>query len=300
MAIDIEIKQRGMYRKPLTEAHLSMDGLRIGHWNHAGVLDPEPDSTGRVLCDPLQPGRGCYIQAAPGEKQQARLRQPLPCTPRDLEVLYSFVRRICQAWGTARFIQDGEECRVSDIPQLIEAQRKADVDLLRSMARRWAEDGMGLITGAVYPIYMEPEVVQRLAEAEDLDYFQQYLAQKQQGNWYYAKPNFYRLENGAGTLGVYSITEGVGSILPMKAFVPPLYSVVLHDFQVTDEQVTEWRVALCRVWEENGQLTGKTLGYIPFAQFAQKVKLDQCPRFDVNHVYVQVDDLSKLLDLQQD
>ena len=64
---------------------------------------------------------------------------------------------------------------------------------------------------------------------------------------------------------------------------------------MTDGEVTDWRISLNRVWEENGQLTGKTLGYMPFEQFAQKIRLDQCPRFDAKHVVVQVDDLSEVL-----
>ena len=73
MAIDIVITQRSLFKKPLTEADLSPAGLRIGHWNQAGVLDPGPAADGRVLCDPAQPGRGCFLQAVPGEKGRAAL-----------------------------------------------------------------------------------------------------------------------------------------------------------------------------------------------------------------------------------
>lgn len=162
------------------------------------------------------------------------------------------------------------------------------------MAERWQADGGGVLTGAVYPIYMEPEAVERL-KSGDLDFFQAYLTEKQTGDRYYAKPNFYRNNNGVDILGMYAITEGVPSILPAAPFVPPLYAVFLQDFHVTDGEVTDWRISLNRVWEENGQLTGKTLGYVPFEQFAQKIRLDQCPRFDAKHVVVQVDDLSEVL-----
>ena len=294
MAIDIVITQRGLFKQPLTEADLSPDGLRTGHWNQAGALDPGPAGDGRVLCDPDQPGRGCFLQAVPGEKGTAALRQTLPCTPRDLEVFYGLVKRICQVWETVRFTQDGEEFRLSDIPRLKESQRKGCEGFLKAMAERWQADSGGVLTGAVYPIYMEPEAVERL-KSGDLDFFQAYLTEKQTGDQYYAKPNFYRNDNGVDILGMYAITEGVPSILPAAPFVPPLYSVFLQDFHVTDGEVTDWRISLNRVWEENGQLTGKTLGYVPFEQFAQRIRLDQCPRFDAKHVVVQVDDLSEVL-----
>jgi len=295
MAINIEIEQQGLFKKPLTEAHLAPVGLRCGHWNHAGALDPGPDSVGRALYDPAQPGRGCYFQAAPGEKDLACLRQPLPCTPRDLEVFYGLVEQVCQAWGTTSFIQDGEEYLLDDIPRLMEAQRKASVDLLRSMAPQWAEEGTGLLTGAVYPIFMELETIRRLAAAEDLGFFQEYLAGKQQGDWYYTKPSFHHHSNGTDVLGVYSITEGVGSILPVTPFVPPLYSLMLQNFRVTDALVTVWQVALVRMEEENGRPASKVVGYMPFTQFAQKVNLARWPRFDAKHVYLRLDDLSKVL-----
>ena len=160
------------------------------------------------------------------------------------------------------------------------------------MAERWQADGGGVLTGAVYPLYVEPEAIARL-KSGDLDFFQSYLARKQAGDRYYAKPSFYRHDNGTDILGLYSITEGVPSILPAAPFVPPLYSVYLQDFHVRDEQVTEWRVALSRVWEENGEMKGETLGYIPFAEFARRAGLDRCPRFDARHAVVCVDDWGK-------
>lgn len=294
MAIEVTIKQKGLFKKPITEAELSPAGLRIGHWNQAGVLDSGPEQSWRVLCDPAQPGRGCYIQGVPGEKEQVYLRQTLPCTPRDLELFYGRIEAICRLWKTDRFTQDGEEHRLGDIPQMKEFQNKMGVGLLKSMAEQWKKDGAGVLTGAVYPIYMEAEALEGLKDG-DLDFFQKYLAKKQTGDWYYAKPNFYRHDNGVDILGLYSITEGVPSILPAAPFVPPLYSVLLQNFNVTDEQVTEWRVGLTRVWEENGEMKGDTLGYLSFDEFARKVRLDQCPRYDAKHVIVEVKDLSEVL-----
>lgn len=294
MAIDVVITQKGLFKKPLTEEVLSPAGLRMGHWNQAGVLDPGPEQSWRVLCDPVQPGRGCYIQATPGEKEKVYLRQTLPCTPRDLELFYSLIERICQAWKTDRFTQDGENHRLGDIPEMREFQNKMGVGLLKSMAEQWKKDGSGIITGAVYPIYIEAEALDRLKDG-DLDFFQSYLAEKQTGDWYYAKPNFFQNKNSVDILGVYAITEEVPSILPLEPFVPPLYSVLLPGFNLTDEQVTDWRVSLNRVWEENGEMKGDTLGYLSFEEFARKVKLDQCPRYDAKHVFVEVKDLSEVL-----
>ena len=294
MAIEIVITQKGLFKKPLTEAELSPAGLRMGHWNQAGVLDPGPASDGRVLCDPVQPGRGCYLQAAPGEKERAYLRQTLPCTPRDLEIFYGLVESLCRFWKTDRFTQDGENHRLGDIPRLMEGQRKGCAGFLKAMAERWKEDGDGVLTGAVYPLYLEEETLERLSTG-DLDYFQTYLSEKQRGDWYYAKPNFLQHKNGVDILGLYAITEEVPSILPLEPFVPPLYSVFLQGFSLDTEQVTDWRVSLNRVWEENGEMKGDTLGYLSFGEFAQKVKLDQCPRYDAKHVLVEVKNLSEVL-----
>lgn len=294
MAIDVTITQKGLFKKPLTEEVLSPTGLRVGHWNQAGVLDEGPEQNWRVLCDPIQPGRGCYVQGVPGEKEKVYLRQTLPCTARDLELFYDRVAAICRFWKTDRFTQDGEEHRLGDIPQMKSFQNEMGVGLLRNMAEQWKKDGAGVLTGAVYPIYMEAEALDQLKDG-DLNFFQQYLAEKQTGDWYYAKPNFFRNNNGVDILGVYAITEEVPSILPLEPFVPPLYSVLLQGFDLKTEQVTDWRVSLTRVWEENGEMKGDTLGYVSFGEFARKVKLDQCPRYDAKHVIVQVDDLSEVL-----
>lgn len=294
MAIEIVITQKGFFKKPLTETELSPAGLRMGHWNQAGVLDPGPASDGRVLCDPRQPGRGCFLQAVPGEKESVSLRQTLPCTPRDLEIFYGQIESLCRFWKTDRFTQDGQECRLSDIPRLRETQRQGCASLLKAMAQQWRADNEGILPGAVYPIYIESEALDQLQDG-DLEFFAQYLAEKQTGDWYYAKPNFFQKRDGSGILGVYAITEEVPSILPLDPFVPPIYSVTLQGFHLTTEQITDWQVSLNRVWEENGEMKGNTLGYLSFAEFAQKVKLDQCPRYDAQHVLVEVKQLSEVL-----
>ena len=75
-----------------------------------------------------------------------------------------------------------------------------------------------------------------------------------------------RHKNGTDVLGVYAITEEVPSILPLEPFVPPLYSVLLQGFDLTTEQVTDWRVSLNRVWEENGEMKADTVGSLAFAE----------------------------------
>ncbi len=295
MAVDIVITQKGIFKTPLTEADLSPAGLRIGHWNQAGALDPGAAADGRVLCDGAQPGRGCFLRAVPGEKGSVGLRQTLPCTPKDLEVFYGLVERFCRGWKTDRFTQDGMDYRLSDIPRLKEGLLESCAGLLTAMAERWEADGEGVLTGAVLPLYIEPEGIARL-KGGDLVFFQSYLSQKQAGDRYYAKPSFYRHDNGVDILGLYAVTEGVESIFPVRPFVPPLYSVYLQDFHVTDEQVTQWQVSLNQVWEENGQLAGKTLGYVSFEDFARRIGLGRCRRFDAKHVVVQADDLSKVLE----
>lgn len=300
MAIDITITQTGLFKKPLTEDVLSPAGLRAGHWNQAGVLDdgPYPDGS-RVLCDPDWPGRGCCVNAAPGEKNRAMLRQPLACTPRDLELFYGLVRSVCHAWGTDRFRQDGVDCRVRDIPGLIEEQKAAGAGLLRSMAERWAGDGLRLLTGGLFPIYMEEDIPAKLQRPDNMVFFADYLSKKQRVDAYYAKPNFYRDQNGGGIIGVYAVTETVNSILPLEPFVPPLYYVNLQNFSIPEDGVDRWLVSLTRVWTENGEMTGNTIGMIPFARFAELTGLNERPRFDDRHVLVRVDDAAALAEAAQ-
>lgn len=298
MAIEIEIKQTRLFKAALTEEDLCPAGLQTGHWNHAGVLDEGPDPGGRVVYDPRRPGRGCYVSAVPGEKERAALRQNLTCTPRDLEVLYSLTERICRAWKTDRFEQDGAPCRLSDIPRLKEEQRKGCQSFLSFMARQWEEhkEEFPLITGAVFPLYLEQETAERMREEDSLDFFAGYLEQKQAVDCYYAKPNFFRHNNGVDVLGVYSLTEGVDTILPAAPFVPPLYRLYLQDFTLKDEEVTQWQVALGRTYTENGQMQFQTLGYVPFDRFARWAGLETQPRFDARHVRVCFDDLSGALE----
>ncbi len=145
---------------------------------------------------------------------------------------------------------------------------------------------------------MEAEALEGLKDG-DLDFFQKYLAKKQTGDWYYAKPNFYRDQNGGGVIGVYAVTETVNSILPLEPFVPPLYYINLQNFNIPEDGVTRWLVSLTRVWTENGEMTGKNIGTIPFARFAELTRLNERPRFDDRHALVQVDDVVALAEAAQ-
>lgn len=294
MAIEIQITAKGLLSKPLTEEELCPAGLQCGHWNHAGVLDKGPDPAGRVLCDPARLGRGLYLYALPGEKRQARLRQTLPCTLGDVDLLCRMVRTLCQKWKTDRFEADGETVRLTELDDWREQWIQASLRLLRDAVEHREQARLELFTAARFPVYLESDVMARLRDAEDLNFFTEYLHQKQARDVYYAKPSFYQRDDGA-VLGVYTLTEGTDSIFPLTPFVPPLYSLTMEDFRLRDEQVTDWQVSLVRVWEENGALQGKVLGAVPFDVVARGVGLEACPRFDQRHVLVRVDDIGALL-----
>lgn len=295
MAINITITQTGLFKKPLTEEILSPDGLWMGHWNRAGALVDGPDPDGsRVLCDLNQPGRGCCVDAAPGEKHMAVLSQPLACTPRDMEIFYGLAESICHAWHTDRFQQDGTDFHLQDIPRLMEEQLAANAILLRTMADHWAVDDLRLITGGLFPIYMEEDVPEKLQEQNNMGFFVDYLSRKQQADAYYAKPDFYR-GKGGNILGVYAVTEGMDTIIPLEPFVPPLYYINTPDFNLPEDGVSRWAVSLIQTWIEKGELAGKNMGIIPFEQFAELTKLSEQPRFDDRHVLIRVEDVGALI-----
>ncbi len=294
MALEIQVTAKGLMPKPLTEAELCPRGLQCGHWNHAGVLDEGPDPDGRVLCDPARLGRGLYLQAAPGEKRQVRLRQTLPCTPDDIGLLCRMVKLLCERWKTDRFTADGETVRLSELDGWREKWCREGLNLLHDAAGHWEGEDLRMLTAARFPIYLEPDAVAKLREAKDLDFFTKYLQQKQARDVYYAKPSFYQRADGAA-LGIYTLTERTDAIFPLAPFVPPLYSLTLENFRLRDEQVNEWQVSLVRVWEENGQMQGRALGTVPFDVFARRASLEARPRFDQRHVLLRVDDLDALL-----
>jgi len=294
MAIELVITQKGLFPKALEEADLAPAGLRVGHWNQAGALDDGPGADGRVLCDPAHLGRGLFVQAVPGEKKQVRLRQTVPCTPADLDLLYGLAASLCRKWKADSFLQDGETVRIRELEQVKRAAEEQSLAILRSAGERWETDGLRLITAARFPIYMEPDIPARFRDAENLAFFEEYLHRKQSAECYYAKPSFYRHSNGTDVMGAYTLTEGVDSIFPLSPFVPPLYYHTLQDFSLRDEQVTVWTVSLVRVWEEKGELTGNTVGQLPFADFARAAGLDGLPRFDHRHVRIRVEDAAAL------
>lgn len=299
MAIEITITPRGLFPRALEEGDLCLRGLQMGHWNQAGVLDEGPAPDGRVLCDPARLGRGCFLRALPGEKKQVHLRQPVPCTMSDLEVLYDTAAALCRVWKTDRFQQDGETVLLRDLDEVKRRVAEQGLALLHAAAERWAADGLALLPAARYPIYMEPEVLPRFTAAENLDFFGAYLHRKQNIHSYYAKPAFYRHSNGTDVLGVYTLTEGVDSILPRSPFVPPLYYATLKNFSLEDGQVTQWQVSLVQVREENGQLSGSVAGSISFAALARLTGLEHLPPFDQRHVRIRLDDVTALCQAAQ-
>lgn len=281
MAIEITVTQKRLLKKSLTIEELCGQDLTAGWWNEAGVLETEGDGPPYVLLDPARTGRGCVVRIDPTGKKSVFFRQTVPFTPHDFDILCELVGRACAVWGTSAIDRDGEPSTLAEL--LRSRQEMLDFSFSQlKMALTARKSGDVLWPCARYPLYPDGETISRLQSAVDLSLLEDYFHQRQCGDYYYAKPRFY--ENDGCIMGVYSITEGVDSIVPTEPFVPYLY----HQPDLT---VNQWMAGLFSISED------RMLGVVPFGAFAEAAALKDCPAFDAKHVALAGIPRDRLLEL---
>jgi len=233
MAVDITIKQKGLFKKKIT---LDMIKSILGNQMVLGERDSNSayvfyelksediDNVNIVVQNPNHYGRG-FIIYTKGKELCASLN--VPTTNQDINDFFDFVQKACTHFKVDSLTMDEErQIKVNDLESQRQETATWNMDYLSNQVKELHENELLFIVfGVNNPIYIPASVLEQWSKEtpESLEIaFSSYLHLKQKEDLYYMKPIFFQKDNNI--FGIYSLTETVDSIIPKQPFVPPVTS----------------------------------------------------------------------------
>ena len=256
MAVDVIVKQKGIFGKNITIEDIVGDDLSYGIMDENYRLKQGEQGEYMVVYDSRHLGRGMEVSF---EKKDVNLRLPLPNSEEDIRLFYQTVERVCRGQGVHSFYRDGEKIGLGDFENLIQLDMDASTGALESMERGMKKgEYSNMIVFAIHnPIYVEMKDLEQMKGADncyDLKKFGEFLEWHQRMNVYYAAPLLYQKKDET-VFGVYAISADVPSVVPS---IPKLLAVGDNELKVE-----EWYVALVIA-----QGNVKSVKYQDFIEFA--------------------------------
>lgn len=273
MSIDIEIIQKGLFKKKLDYKTIIGD---LGY----GVYENNRLTEGKlggdfIVYDKKRIGRGISIVCSKDEKDKISLRLLSPTCEEEIDAFYGIIERIAKLWK-CNILQDGEAVEPNNLGAICADMKKANNSYLRLMLDKNGDfrDGTVTLFSAMWQLDLGDEDKAEILAADDIvKAYGDWLHRLQEMDVYYAVPKFYQTDGGI--LGMYFITENTESAIPLVPSVP---------FGVTDGEgnpleVSNWVVSFYSITRD------ETVGRMSYEKFVEKVK-DKGRRYDASRIII--------------
>ncbi|MCR0327941.1 DUF4299 domain-containing protein [[Clostridium] innocuum] len=260
MSVDVKIINKGIFKKKLQLQNFLDTGLVAGVMDDAWRMQPleneHPDEF--LLYDPHCIARGIQVV---WKQYEVELYLLLPTCKQEIHAFYELIYHLCRLWKTSAFEQDGETQELRKLDMLQEQLCDFSRECLDNFLREHTE---GCFFSAMHPLWFDA------VDHEDMQKdFGAWLHTHQKQDFYYAAPRIYQSDHGL--FGVYTITSGVDSLLPLQPEAP---FGMKDPVSGRDIQVQEWYAAFYDLDEEC------FLGQLPYEIFVQEEQLANRMRYD--------------------
>lgn len=274
MSIDVEITQKGLFKKKLDYAAI------IGNLGY-GVYENSRLTEGKlgedfIVYDKKRIGRGIRIVCGREEKEKISLRMLSPTCDEEIDAFYSIIERIASVWKSCDIVQDGEAVDKNNLAAICTDMKSANKSFLKTMLEKNGDfrDNTVSLFSAMWQLDLgDDDKAEILAAPDIVKAYGDWLHRLQEMDVYYAVPKFYNADGGI--LGVYFITEDTESVIPLVPAVP---------FGFNDEagnplEVSNWVVSFYSITRD------ETAGRMSYEKFVEKVK-DRGRRYDALRIII--------------
>lgn len=221
MALEINLKQKGLFKKELTLNDITAGFYRYGVTDEYYRLDEgSTDGQNIIFYNPQHIGRGVEIDWKEGIKEEINLRLPLPATDYDIEMTYDIVRRIADKWHLKDFAQDGEPHTLDDIEGDIAYQKEFSLKRLADFGDKGDRYSQLTIFAVMWPVEMTASQLSRFGHSGSGQGFATFLHNCQCRDLFYAVPRLYRMNDSDSIVAIWTITATVDSIIPDRRRLP--------------------------------------------------------------------------------
>jgi len=219
MAFTLKIQSKTLFgnKKVDFEQLIKNCGLEYGHDNEFYILEDGMYENTAILYNPNRIGRGIFFDGRGMKEGKVEMSYNIPTTEAEIVDYINVAKELNRQMKKVEMFCVEEEQKYT-LDQLI-ANKENMVQFSLERLNEFCsnkEYSSQIFTLAFWPLELSDEMVQTFATCTDLREFERTLHMKQSMDVYYAKPRFYRKENG-GILANYVFTEECESIFPIKA-----------------------------------------------------------------------------------
>ncbi len=274
MSIDVEITQKGLFRKKL-DYTVIIGNLGYGVYENNRLTERKLGGE-FIVYDKKRIGRGISIVCGREEKEKIVLRMLSPTCEEEIDTFYNIIGRIASVWKNCEIIQDGEAADKNGLKEICADMKKANRSFLKSMLEKNGDfkDNTISLFSAMWQLDLGDEDKAEILAADDIvKAYGDWLHRLQEIDVYYAVPTFYKTDNGIW--GMYFITEDTESAIPLVPRVP-------FGFNGEDGkplEVCSWVVSFYSLTRDT------VVGRMSYEKFIEKVK-DKGRRYDASRIII--------------
>lgn len=266
MAVDVTVKSNGLFKKNLNINDILNDDMRFGVMDESFRLEEGMTGEYTVIFNRKNVCRGCEVFF---KKGKVDLRLPLPTSDADVYFFYDVIKQVCNKMNTKVFTRDEEVLGLDDIDNCIKEDIKTSASALKKMEENINDESSEnlYIFGAMNPVALGSTEMKNIKGSTIK--FGILMNSLQSMDVYYAAPRVYQKDDNS-YFGVYTLTEGVSSILPDKP------KLLINENNI---DVSEWQIGLV--------VGDEVQGFISYNDFLKNVKCDT--RYDSEHFIITID-----------
>lgn len=262
MAVEVTIKKKGFFKRKIEIPKLVFENMGYGttddNWR---LLENEIGEPTIVFHQNILE-RGIEIVS---KKEEILLRLSLPSGENEIRFFYEYIEKLCKYLKVDTFLRYEEESYFDRIEDYIKWDITASISAISSMREsiEKKEYEEMYIFGVLNPIAIGPKELDFIDDSPKK--LGELLHNLQSVDAYYAGVKVYERENGT-LFGMYVLTEGIKSILPLKT------NLFMND----DLKTEDWYITFC--YDEN------ISGSISYSDFLSNV--DSSELYDASHFYI--------------
>ena len=215
MSVTVEIRQKTIFRKPLTlEDVIRLSGLSYGTADENFRLIERETGNCTLLYDPETLARGMELSV---NENAISLKLSLPTSKAEIRRFYEVVKLLCTTLKTKQFILEGQTQTLRDIDTLMQNDANTSMGALDDLKQEISKNEYKhfQVFGICFPISLGKHEFDYIGN--DLDRLGELLHYLQSQDVYYAAPKVYRVKERL--VGIYFTEADLPTVLPTEPYI---------------------------------------------------------------------------------
>lgn len=215
MSVTVEIRQKSIFRKPLTlEDVIRLSGLSYGTADENFRLIERETGNCTLLYDPETLARGMELSV---NENAISLKLSLPTSKAEIRRFYEVVKLLCSTLKTKQFILEGQTQTLHDIDTLMQNDMNASMGALDDLNQEISKNEYKhfQVFGICFPISIGKHEFDYIGN--DLDRLGELMHYLQSQDVYYAAPKVYRVKERL--VGIYFTEAELPTVLPTEPYI---------------------------------------------------------------------------------